>query len=284
MSLYTRIHGLTEALGKSFDLDWDYGAKVFVKSEKPTKKVYKGPWTSAGGVVIPSLHPEEMFNVYLIMPRGKFGGKTWTLPKGRIDEGETKQQAAVREVREETGIKGMILPGSYLGKFKGTMSVTHFYIMLQTGSRGQHDQEVERVKLVPFSKAFDLLRRGGNKRDVKVLAKARNFLEKKLLPRAKKGHFRKRVSKVIVDISAKDLAKELSIEVGSFLDKKGKSDKKKTVLKLDKHLPVQKLQAYLRMVKMKPLSLRTGGRYHIAVVDARRFKKALAHRHEPTLT
>lgn len=41
-------------------------------------------------------------------------GKRWQLPKGHIEAGETPEQAAIREVREETGVTGRIvapLPG-----------------------------------------------------------------------------------------------------------------------------------------------------------------------------
>lgn len=41
-------------------------------------------------------------------------GRRWQLPKGHIEEGETAEEAAVREVREETGVTGLVrarLPG-----------------------------------------------------------------------------------------------------------------------------------------------------------------------------
>jgi 8-oxo-dGTP pyrophosphatase MutT (NUDIX family) len=41
-------------------------------------------------------------------------GRRWQLPKGHIEEGETPEQAAVREVREETGVTSRVvapLPG-----------------------------------------------------------------------------------------------------------------------------------------------------------------------------
>ena len=50
------------------------------------------------------------------MPRGALIGRTdrqgrllWSLPKGHIEAGETAEQAAVREVAEETGISGEVI-------------------------------------------------------------------------------------------------------------------------------------------------------------------------------
>ena len=35
----------------------------------------------------------------------------WDLPKGKIDKGETKERAALREVEEETGLSGVVITG-----------------------------------------------------------------------------------------------------------------------------------------------------------------------------
>ncbi|MCX5924939.1 MAG: NUDIX domain-containing protein [Candidatus Dependentiae bacterium] len=37
-------------------------------------------------------------------------GGHWDFPKGRLETGETKEQAALRELKEETGINGCIIP------------------------------------------------------------------------------------------------------------------------------------------------------------------------------
>jgi 8-oxo-dGTP diphosphatase len=52
-------------------------------------------------------------------PKGDFDGYVWTFPKGRPDAGETPEQAALREVKEETGYSAKVigkLPGSFRGE------------------------------------------------------------------------------------------------------------------------------------------------------------------------
>lgn len=45
----------------------------------------------------------------LILLISTLEGRRWQLPKGHLEPGETPEQAAVREVREETGVTGRIL-------------------------------------------------------------------------------------------------------------------------------------------------------------------------------
>ncbi|WP_430885531.1 NUDIX hydrolase [Fusibacter sp. JL216-2] len=60
--------------------------------------------TSAGGVVF-------LGNSVLMLR--KFNGD-WVLPKGKVESGESTEQTALREVREETGVKGRII--EFLGE------------------------------------------------------------------------------------------------------------------------------------------------------------------------
>lgn len=65
---------------------------------------------SAGGLVVrtaPDGAPGSA-EILLISTRE---GKRWQLPKGHLEAGETSQQAAVRETREETGVTGRVLAG-----------------------------------------------------------------------------------------------------------------------------------------------------------------------------
>jgi 8-oxo-dGTP pyrophosphatase MutT (NUDIX family) len=57
---------------------------------------------SAGGALVRRLRGEWMLAV--IRPGGKPEG-LWVLPKGQIDQGESAEAAAVREVGEETGVQ-----------------------------------------------------------------------------------------------------------------------------------------------------------------------------------
>jgi len=52
---------------------------------------------SAGGLV---MRGEEVLLIAIA------GGQRWQLPKGHVEAGESAEQAAVREVREETGVTG----------------------------------------------------------------------------------------------------------------------------------------------------------------------------------
>jgi 8-oxo-dGTP pyrophosphatase MutT (NUDIX family) len=56
---------------------------------------------SAGGLVV-----RNMREILLISTQN---GRRWQLPKGHIEAGETAEQAAVREVREETGVTGRVV-------------------------------------------------------------------------------------------------------------------------------------------------------------------------------
>jgi 8-oxo-dGTP pyrophosphatase MutT (NUDIX family) len=60
---------------------------------------------SAGGVLVRTIRGRPM--VAAIRPNGR--DKVWALPKGRIDQGETAADTAVREVREETGVEGRVV-------------------------------------------------------------------------------------------------------------------------------------------------------------------------------
>ncbi|GDX48686.1 hypothetical protein LBMAG25_15040 [Bacteroidota bacterium] len=73
---------------------------------------------AAGGIVLNSND-----EILLIFRRGK-----WDLPKGKLNSGETKRRGAIREVKEETGIKKLRVIQS-LKLYQGKQSCTyHSYV------------------------------------------------------------------------------------------------------------------------------------------------------------
>ena len=62
---------------------------------------------SAGGIVV-DVH-DGVARIAVIARRNRAGRIEWCLPKGHMEHGETLQQAAAREVEEETGIEGRVL-------------------------------------------------------------------------------------------------------------------------------------------------------------------------------
>ncbi len=80
------------------------------------------------------------------------------LPKGHIELGETEIQAALREIKEETGITAKILDG-FLTKIEYTMNngnikqTTYFCAEYENQSIKYDKHEVLGVQLLPFDEA-----------------------------------------------------------------------------------------------------------------------------------
>jgi 8-oxo-dGTP pyrophosphatase MutT (NUDIX family) len=70
----------------------------------------------------------------------------WIFPKGHIKPGESPEMAALREVREETGIKAEIistLGGSNFTKERETVRVLYFVMRYQESGYAHEDREVK---------------------------------------------------------------------------------------------------------------------------------------------
>jgi 8-oxo-dGTP pyrophosphatase MutT (NUDIX family) len=114
--------------------------------------------TSAGGLVIDGLDgPREDQVAALIGRVDRRGRMLWSLPKGHIEQGETAEQTAIREVAEETGIHGKVLAalGSidywFVTEGRRVHKTVHHYLMRFSGGQlCDDDVEVAEVAWVPI--------------------------------------------------------------------------------------------------------------------------------------
>jgi len=111
---------------------------------------------SAGGVVL-----REGAAGAEVVICGRDADDVWGLPKGTLDEGESLEAAAVREVSEETGLKVEIV--KKIGVVEYWFSAdgvryhkwVHHYLMRSTGGRtADHDAEHDRVEWLRVDEAI----------------------------------------------------------------------------------------------------------------------------------
>lgn len=94
----------------------------------------------------------------------KRGRLLWSLPKGHLEPGETAEDAAVREVAEETGITGEVIAPLGTIDFwfvaegrRIHKTVHHFLLRRLGGELSDADIEVSEVAWVPLSDLADRL-------------------------------------------------------------------------------------------------------------------------------
>lgn len=118
--------------------------------------------TSAGGLVVDRRGPSPL--AVLIGRLDRQGHLRWSLPKGHIEPGETPEQAAEREVREETGISGRVVAPLGTIDFWFTSdrrrvhkTVHHFLLEARGGELSASDIEVDEVAWVPLGDVAERL-------------------------------------------------------------------------------------------------------------------------------
>jgi len=115
--------------------------------------------TSAGGLVIDGIDGPPDGQVAALIGRvDRRGRMLWSLPKGHIEQGETAEQTAIREVAEETGIRGSVLAalGSidywFVTEGRRVHKTVHHYLMrFLDGELSDEDVEVTEVAWVPLT-------------------------------------------------------------------------------------------------------------------------------------
>ena len=146
------------------------GAQAFVNSVKATVSL-----TAAyGGVLV-----DKQKRVLLREPKGHYDGYVWTFPKGRPDKGEAPEEAALREVKEETGYSAHIV-SKLPGTFSGGTTANEYFLMKPDGDPEKFDEETASVVWATLDEAEILISQTtnptGRKRDRAVLDTVRSLL------------------------------------------------------------------------------------------------------------
>ncbi len=127
---------------------------------------------SAGGVVV-------LGNTILLLR--KYNGD-WVLPKGKVEAGETHEETALREVKEETGVKASI--EKYLGEIhytykenwdqqRGVHKIVFWYLM-NTKSMDtvpQREEGFVEAKFIHIDRVLDMARYDDEREIIRVALK-----------------------------------------------------------------------------------------------------------------
>ena len=138
---------------------------------------------SAGGVAFRFNDSKPEVAIVAVKP-----SRRWQLPKGLIDAGETEEQAALREVREEAGIECKIIEKIetveywYFAQNKGERvryhKFVHFFLLEYVlGETKNHDREIAEARWVSVDEAVEML---AFKSEKDVVRKAAELISKLL--------------------------------------------------------------------------------------------------------
>lgn len=121
---------------------------------KPQRRSKRQDETSAGGLVVDT----ELMAAAIIGRVDRKGRMIWSFPKGHLEAGETAEEAAIREVFEETGLRAAVsaplgtiafwfmLDGKRIHK-----TVHHFLLIAEPGELSDADVEVDAIEWIPLS-------------------------------------------------------------------------------------------------------------------------------------
>jgi 8-oxo-dGTP pyrophosphatase MutT (NUDIX family) len=133
---------------------------------------------SAGGVVY--RRDGDEIEIVLASRRTRRGELAWGLAKGGIEDNESPEEAAVREVREETGLLAEIEDSLgetryfYVWEDVRIRKTVHFFLMRHTGGNiDDRDDEMEEIRWFPLERA---LKRAAYRGERDVLVRAAEIL------------------------------------------------------------------------------------------------------------
>ena len=116
--------------------------------------------TSAGGVVFRRVGAETLF----LLIRDSY--QNWGFPKGHLEEGEQPDSAAMREVTEETGLRGLTLRSvietiDWHFRFRGRLihKVCHFFLIetVESETKPQKAEGITACKWATYDEAATLI-------------------------------------------------------------------------------------------------------------------------------
>jgi 8-oxo-dGTP pyrophosphatase MutT (NUDIX family) len=151
------------------------------KPAKPRRKAPAVPTKreiSAGGVVY--RRSDDEIEIVLASRRTRRGQLAWGLAKGGIEDEESTEDAAIREVREETGLLAEIEASLgetryfYVWENVRIRKTVHFFLMRHTGGDiDDRDDEMEEIRWFPLERA---LKRAAYRGERDVLVRAAELL------------------------------------------------------------------------------------------------------------
>ena len=137
---------------------FDKFKKYFSRKKPSIQEIVREP--TAGGIVF--RHGEKGVEILLIQD----AKDRWTIPKGHIEEGETAQQTARREIGEEAGLKQVDILG-WLGKIhfryrridKLVLMTTQIYLVRAKGDTNdiQKEEWMNGIQWFSFQDALDAI-------------------------------------------------------------------------------------------------------------------------------
>lgn len=130
---------------------------------------------SCGAVIYRTNNTEIKFFLIKHLPSA---GNHWSFPKGHVEPGETEKQTALREIKEETNLEPIFIPGfrettAYIDHVKREDKTVVFFLAKSDDEQAKSLDGVEKHSWLAYEKALKKLTYQNYK---EILTKAHNFL------------------------------------------------------------------------------------------------------------